>query len=176
MTNKIFQARFSEPEVLKKYLTPDECASISETFCDQTALSEWNNPLIDDAKLNPSKFCLKALREGGLGENLFGQQIIPILEKAKSDLGLRAKYVLMKIIEPEQHENTLVRCGQVAEGPTVSEFGISGVYLHDVINDKVLVNCVAGHLVRTKPAESLTGTCQQGAVLSSVCLYDIQEP
>lgn len=172
MTNKIFQARFNDPEVLERYLSPDECAAISKTFCDQTQLSDWNNPLISDAKLNPSKYCLKALREGGCGENLFGQEIIPILEKAETHHDLRAKYVLMKIIVAEQHENTLVRCGQVARGATVSEFGITGIYLHDVINDKILVNCVGGHLVRTKPAESMTGTCKLGAVLSSVCLVN----
>jgi len=133
-------------------------------------LTNWEDPLINTAFSEPSKFCLKALREGGLGENLFGADILPILTESKSNPDLRSKYVLMQIIKPLEAENVLVRSGNVQKCLTISEFGINGVYLHDVVNDQVLINSTGGHLVRTKPAKSTTGTCLKDGVLSSVNL------
>ena len=46
LTNKVFQAKFTNKEVLSKFLTNDEINKLSETFCDMVELVNWKNPQV----------------------------------------------------------------------------------------------------------------------------------
>ena len=73
----------------------------------------------------------------------------------------------MKLIKPEESENTIVRSGKVIQGRTISEYGIFGIYLYDIRNNTEIINSNDGHLVRTKPAESDKGGVAVGAAAIS---------
>ena len=85
----------------------------------------------------------------------------------ETDIELRTKYCLMKLIRPEEIENTIVRSGKVIQGRTISEYGIFGIYLYDIRNNTEILNSNDGHLVRTKPAESDKGGVAVGAAAIS---------
>jgi hypothetical protein len=86
---------------------------------------------------------------------------------------LRSKFVLMKLINPALSNNSIIKAGEVMTGQTISEYGIFGIYLHDLDKDKVIMNSNNGHLVRTKPAESKKGGVAVGsAAISSIQLVD----
>jgi len=134
-------------------------------------LTDWDDVRIINAKNNPSDYCLKILREGGADGNLFRDEIIPILSQMETDLELRTKYILMKLIKPEIVENTIIRSGKEINGGTIAEYGTFGIYLHDMESDTELINSNDGHLVRTKPAESDKGGVAVGAAaISSIAL------
>lgn len=169
LTNKIFQAKFANMEILQNYLTKTEAKSILETFCETFELVDWSDTRIKNAMLNPEKFCLKIFREGGAKGNVFGSEIVPILTEMKTNLELRKKYVLMKLISPHPTNHTIIRNGAVSHnGPTITEIGIFGSFLKNIETGKVLIDSKSGHLIRTKPAESRKGgyACGDGAISS----------
>ena len=84
---------------------------------------------------------------------------------------IRADYILMHLIKSEVHETTLVRNGVGTFDKTISEYGIFGIYLHDTVNNKTVVNSNNGYLVRTKPELSEKGGVNCGAAsISSMSL------
>lgn len=110
---------------------------------------------------------MKILREGGADGNLFREEILPVLTLMEENEELRTKYVLMKLIKPEENGNTIVRSGKIIPGKTISEFGIFGIYLHDLRNDVEIINSNDGHLVRSKPAKCDKGGVAVGAAAIS---------
>ena len=65
----------------------------------------------------------------------------------------------------------MVREGKVVEADTLSEVGIYGTFLRR--GSRILLNCEAGHLVRTKAATDNEGGVAAGfAVLDSPALTD----
>lgn len=171
LTNKVFQAKFTDANVLRKFLSKEETISLSSTFCEMVETTRWDDPRILAARNNSADYCLKILREGGADGNLFRDEIIPVLDEMETDFELRTKYVLMKLIKPEVVMNTIVRAGNSFIGETISEFGVFGIYLHDTVNDQMVINSNDGHLVRTKPASSDKGGVAVGAAaISSIAL------
>ena len=59
------------------------------------------------AKSRPEKYCLKILREGGAAGNLFGTDISEKLKEMETVHAERAKYILMRYLQPVQSTNVL---------------------------------------------------------------------
>jgi len=133
-------------------------------------LTDWENPLVSQALANPSSYCLKILREGGHLGNIFeAEEVVRALEKMQTDTSLRAEYCLMRMIKSDVHPNTLVRTGKaVGPQPTIAEYGFFGGFL--VVDGKVTMNQVCGHLVRVKPEHSHLG----GVNVGGACVGSMQ--
>eukprot|EP00163_Fabomonas_tropica_P023726 TRINITY_DN41137_c0_g1_i1.p1 TRINITY_DN41137_c0_g1~~TRINITY_DN41137_c0_g1_i1.p1 ORF type:complete len:132 (-),score=28.66 TRINITY_DN41137_c0_g1_i1:57-404(-) len=109
------------------------------------------------------KYVLKPQREGG-GNNLYGDDLVKALQTlTPSQL---SSYVLMDRLYPKQFPTYILRDGEVS-GPVlgVYELGIFGVFVGS--QDKVYVNQVAGHLLRTKMAHQ-----EDGGVAAGVAVLD----
>jgi glutathione synthase len=77
----------------------------------------------------------------------------------------------MQRIRPPPQRSLLLRGGALVEADSLSELGVYGVYVR--ANGAVLLNAEAGHLVRTKGADSDEGGVAAGfAVLDSPYLVD----
>lgn len=118
------------------------------------------------ALANPKQFVLKPQREGG-GNNIYGEDILPVLRSGKGLGG----YILMQRIFPPLHRAPMLRNGEVREVDAVSELGIYSVFLEK--DGQVLIDEGVGHLLRTKAAESDEGGVAAGfAVLDSPLLVE----
>lgn len=172
MTNKVFQAKFSNKAVLRRFLTDEEVETVSQVMIPMTYLTQWSDPLVTAAKACPSSFCLKILREGGHTGNVFEDlEVAEYLSKMESDRALRTEYCLMKMINSTKSLNTLVRAGQSSgESLTISEYGIYGGYL--VVNGKAELNETCGHLVRVKPEKSYLGGVSIGAAAIGSVIFN----
>ncbi|KAL0075944.1 glutathione synthetase [Phycomyces blakesleeanus] len=118
------------------------------------------------ALAHPDRYVLKPQREGG-GHNFYGQDVVNELKKLSVEE--RNAYILMSLIKTPPSKNLMVREGEIIEGDVASELGIYGIYLSD--GDKVLVNEVGGHLLRTKGHSTNEGGVAAGfAVIDSPLL------
>lgn len=123
-----------------------------------------------EALAQPAGFVLKPQREGG-GNNLYDDELAAALRTWAPER--LAGHVLMQRIQAPQRPAFLVRDGEVASGPAISELGVFGTYLGDSSRDRQSVNDYAGYLVRTKLAHVNEGGVATGyAVLDSVMLHD----
>lgn len=78
----------------------------------------------------PEKFVLKPQREGG-GNNVYGRDIPPFLEKMKNSTD-RTGWILMSLIAAPTEKNYLIRAGSEDSEDVknvISELGIFGVVL-----------------------------------------------
>jgi len=160
-TNKIFQAAFVNERVATKYISKDDYLSLRQTFPETCSMEQWDDPLIKDSKLNPEKYCLKILREGGAAGNLFGKEIIQKLNEMETDIPARSKYILMRYLRPVESENILVINGQTDTATTVTEHSTFGGILVD--QQRILFSTNNGQLIRTKRAELTSGGLMNGA-------------
>merc|ERR1712062_90205 len=62
LTNKRFQAHFSQKSILEKYITSDEAEEMLATCCQFDSLENFDSDMIQAALSNPEDFCLKILR------------------------------------------------------------------------------------------------------------------
>lgn len=154
---KKVQQELAQPGAVERFIKDTEvCERIRDTFAGQFSLdkSEQGDKNVEMALSQPHKFVLKPQREGG-GNNIYGEDIRPFLEKIK-DSDERSAYILMERIFPWPQKNYLLKEGKE---PTlrnvISELGIYGVYLGSA--DKELHNAEAGHLLRTKSDEDNEG-------------------
>ena len=88
--------------------------------------SEKGDKAYEMAMKNPSRFVVKPQREGG-GNNVYGEDIVPFLEKIK-DSSERDAYILMDRIFPPKTINYMVRPGwkEPKKTEVISELGIFG--------------------------------------------------
>eukprot|EP00118_Oscarella_pearsei_P020739 m.226740 g.226740 ORF g.226740 m.226740 type:complete len:136 (+) comp40030_c0_seq24:1574-1981(+) len=101
---------------------------------------------------NPDNYVLKPQAEGG-GHNIYGQDVKTFLE-GRGDI--RSEYIMMERVYPHSCKNYVIRDGQTGTPvQIVNEVGIYGVYVRK--GDDVLLNKVAGHVLRSKPADSDEG-------------------
>ena len=63
---EFFLAEFAKKSVLMRYISEEEADFMLETVCHIDDLSNLNSPTVQEAKKNPSKYCLKVQIRLGL--------------------------------------------------------------------------------------------------------------
>mmetsp|Transcript_42857 Transcript_42857/g.89523 ORF Transcript_42857/g.89523 Transcript_42857/m.89523 type:complete len:347 (+) Transcript_42857:344-1384(+) len=157
-TKKV-QQELARPGELERFVSAGDAAELRQVFAGLWSLSgperaEDDAPeherdaaaAMSAARSSPDGFVMKPQREGG-GNNLFGQD----LAKALSDMSRsqRSAYILMQRIFPRASPALLVRNGEIHRGEAVSELGVYSTFLR-THSGRVVLDQVAGHLVRTK--------------------------
>ena len=171
---KRIQQRLSEPGVLERFLTSEESEQLRRCFVGQfkigpdSEMDEATREAYERACCDGANWVLKPQREGG-GNNIYGKDVSAFLLENRNRSVLTA-YVLMERIFPMVQKSLLLRQGKVDLHPSVSEYGVYGVFLGDN-SDSPLMNECAGYLVRTKPVGVDEGGVATGySVLSSLVL------
>ncbi|OMH84435.1 Glutathione synthetase [Zancudomyces culisetae] len=151
-----------------------------------------------DGAENNVPFVLKPQREGGGGFNIYGKDIEKFVAKYRQQNSDRQDelyhvlkgYILMELINVPKHDKSSIFFDKdnraiVVDHDSISELGIFGVYLsiedgNDTDNGKstpfqqqsVVINKVAGHLLRSKSSNENEGGVAAGfAVLDSPILF-----
>lgn len=171
---KKIQQLLTIPEVLNEFLPKPLCQKIAQTFIGTFELNpstEEFKTLYNKVKSRPGDYVLKPQREGG-GNNIYGDQIIEILDKGKMEPSILGSYILMEMIRPTVYNNYLVLPDMEKAIPIecISELGSWGVYVFS--DNGMLHNLPSGYLLRTKPINELDGGVASGrAVLDSACFF-----
>ncbi|THD22666.1 Glutathione synthetase [Fasciola hepatica] len=170
---KLIQAALSQPTQLARFIDPN-CENfplLLSTFARQYPLSDAFglisagdvDQLLEECRSNPGRFVLKPQREGG-GNNYFGSEIVEQLEHVLKN-GLGATYVLMERFYPYIVKNHVLGWENPdIERRVVLELGVFGTIIARA--DQIILNEEAGHLLRTKSADSNEG----GIVAGFGCL------
>ncbi|KAF7210373.1 glutathione synthetase [Nothobranchius furzeri] len=170
-TKKVQQV-LAKPGVLERFF-PDQPQVVEQIRATFTGLYSLDmgpegDRTIAMALAEPDRFVLKPQREGG-GNNIYGSEIIQVLEKVK-DSSERMAYILMDKINPAPVQNYLLRRdAPLAVSSCVSELGVFGAYVRQ--GKDLLMNECVGHLLRTKSSEHSDGGVAAGvAVLDNPLL------
>ena len=129
--SKKVQQALTSPDVLLKYLDPEEAAAVMDTFSPMYPMDESAYGM-EARKLasNPvtcSNYILKPSREGG-GNNVYGEDIPAFLRATPEHLW--KTYILMQKIRPPILENVSISpAGGRFKGPVISELGIFGIFM-----------------------------------------------
>jgi len=171
-TKKV-QQELAKPGQVEKFLGDKaQIESVRDIFTGLYSLDhdEVGDKSYEAAIANPEKFVLKPQREGG-GNNVYGEDIKPFLEKIKNSEERNA-YILMDRIQPPITTNYMVRPGQKAKlVDVISELGIFGYVIGD--KNKIHTNKQVGHMLRTKLSHVDEGGVAAGlGALDSVYLVD----
>merc|ERR1711874_387782 len=158
---------------VEKFLGCDlEISAVQEIFTGLYSLDhgEIGDKNLESAIANPQKYVLKPQREGG-GNNVYGEDIKPFLEKIK-DSEERNAYILMDRIQPPVTTNYMVRPGKKPQlVDVISELGIFGYVIGD--KDAIHTNKHVGQMLRTKLSHVDEGGVAAGlGALDSVYLVD----
>ena len=150
---------------MERFLAPEPAALLRACFAGLWALDgDGADATVAMALADPQAFVLKPQREGG-GNNLYGDELEARL---RSGEGLGA-FILMRRIRPPCSPALFMRTGRAAPAAALGELGVYSVYLRS--GETVLLNAPAGHLLRTKTADSDEGGVAAGfAVLDSPLL------
>ncbi|CAL8260071.1 unnamed protein product [Gadus morhua 'NCC'] len=170
-TKKVQQV-LARPGVLERFFPeqPQVVQQIRATFVGSYTLDQC--PEGDRAAAmamdSPDRYVLKPQREGG-GHNFFDADLVRVLEEVGAGRG-RASYVLMERLRPRVERNVLLRRDTPPEPcDVVGELGVFGAYIR--AEGEMVLNVVAGHVMRTKPAEHRQGGVNQGlAVFDNLIL------
>lgn len=128
-------------------------------FCVDLYALDFNdhgNAAIEMGITDPHRFVLKPQREGGCN-NKYGLDIKHFLESVKNKQE-RVAWILMNKIHPPIHKSYIIRPENninIKPQELVSELGIFGIIIANENN--VYVNKQAGHMLRTKLANSNEG-------------------
>ncbi|XP_037540329.1 glutathione synthetase [Nematolebias whitei] len=161
-TKKVQQV-LAKPGVLERFF-PDQTQVVEQlraTFAGLYTLDMGpdGDQSVAMALADPDRFVLKPQREGG-GNNLYGSELIQVLNRVKGS-SERTAYVLMDKIVPPSVQNYLLRRDAPLEiSSCVSELGVFGVYVRR--GTETLMNECAGHLLRTKSSEHSDGGVAAG--------------
>eukprot|EP01087_Luapelamoeba_hula_P017584 TRINITY_DN5555_c0_g1_i1.p1 TRINITY_DN5555_c0_g1~~TRINITY_DN5555_c0_g1_i1.p1 ORF type:complete len:512 (+),score=78.68 TRINITY_DN5555_c0_g1_i1:36-1571(+) len=164
---KKVQQVFSVPGVLERFFDAteesDRIARIRACFTGQYSLDhEEHSPeqdaVIKKAIADPDSFIMKPQREGG-GNNFNGDALREALTNFKPEE--RAAYVLMDRIRASTFETLSYRAGQATVTTSVYELGVYSSFLAE--GEKVILDEVAGHLLRTKESTQKEGGVVAGA-------------
>jgi len=171
-TKKVQQELAKHGQVEKFLGHKAQIDAVREIFTGLYSLDrdEIGNKNFEKALSNPSKYVLKPQREGG-GNNIYGDDIKPFLEKIK-DSDERNAYILMDRIQPPVTTNYMVRPGkEPMMVDVISELGIFGYVIGD--HERILTNKQVGHMLRTKLSYVNEGGVAAGlGALDSVYLVD----
>ena len=154
-----------------RFLDSEKVEKVRKTFTGLYPLDDNSEGLRARALVlaNPECFVVKPQREGG-GNNIYRSYIPGFLQSLPAQSHCNS-YILMDLIRPPPHVNSIFRDGRLYTTTVVSEFGVYGVMLWDNNDGKILVNKEAGWLMRTKPHENDEGgVTTQGGCLDSVSL------
>jgi len=164
---KVQQALAGEG-VLEKFARSDiEAELIRSSFAGLYALGEGDDQsTVDMALRDPHSYVLKPQREGG-GNNLYDDELVEALKSMSYQQ--RGGYILMQKIQASSSEGHLVRRGKIVyNGECVCELGVFGISLREYDSDRILMDEVVGHILRTKPSKTNEGGVAAGyAYLSS---------
>ncbi|CAG8630882.1 6228_t:CDS:10, partial [Paraglomus occultum] len=150
------QQEIAKPGMIQRYISdPIQVKKLYASFAelyplDATPEGEAATKL---ALEKPERFVMKPQREGG-GNNIYTKDIPSTL--ARLSVSERSSYILMELIKPPPMKNTILREGELISGYMASELGIYGIFIATQ-DGKVLVNEPAGHLLRTKSADTNEG-------------------
>ncbi|KAG0585558.1 hypothetical protein KC19_2G020600 [Ceratodon purpureus] len=156
---KKIQQELAKPGVLERFLQDKEVvAKLRESFAGLWSLEgDGNDQILEEAVAKPEGFVLKPQREGG-GNNIYGKDVATTIKKLKQEE--LAGYILMQRIFPAVNDSYLIRDGVWRTAKIISELGIFGTYLRN--GKKEVLNKQAGHLVRSKVADSDEGGVAAG--------------
>jgi len=172
-TKKV-QQELAKPGQVEKFLGDKaQIESVRHIFTGLYSLDhdEAGDKSYAAAIATPEKFVLKPQREGG-GNNVYGADIKPFLEKIK-DSPERNAYILMDRIQPPITTNYMVRPGQEKAQlvDVISELGIFGYVIGD--KNTIRTNKHVGQMLRTKLSHVDEGGVAAGlGALDSVYLVD----
>lgn len=175
---KYFQQAFLNKGVMEKYLTEGESKLVKSVFAElyQLAPGADGDKAAQLAFDDPRGWVLKPSREGG-GNNIWEEEMLEKLTQLH-DSDEREAFVLMQRLNAPHVPNRVVRSGPNERAKlsetfdTTAELGLFCVYVADS-HEKVLVNEVAGPLIRTKPAANNEGGIAIGiGVMDSVVFAD----
>lgn len=161
-TKKIQQV-LTNPQILKLFLEPEDIALVSKVFANIYTLDqqiEFNSQVMsaqDAAIAHPEQFVLKPQREGG-GFNLYDQELRNCLQNITTEES--NAYILMERLSPPIFPGWGMRHGEIWQGKVVDEIGQYGVLIAQ--GDRIITNCSAGYLVRTKLSDANEGGISAG--------------
>ncbi|RKP14755.1 glutathione synthase, partial [Piptocephalis cylindrospora] len=165
---KKMQQELACPGILERFIPENnDVKRMRSSFAglyplDDTAEGE---AAVSMALKNPEGYVMKPQREGG-GNNIYGQDIPKMLQNLT--VRDRGAYILMDLIKPPRAQGLMVREGTVHEDEVVSELGVYGTIVRMHQSGEMAVNGIAGHLLRTKGAETREGGVAVGfAVMDS---------
>lgn len=156
---KKIQQELAKPGVLERFLHEKEAiAKVRASFAGLWSLNDdASTDALKEAVAKPEGFVLKPQREGG-GNNIYGKDVARTIEKLKQEE--LAAYILMQRIFPAENSSYLIRDGVWRTAKTVSELGVFSTYLRN--GKREILNKQAGHLVRSKVADSDEGGVAAG--------------
>lgn len=159
--SKKIQQLLTDKTTLQSFISESEVSQIYPTFCKIYPMdnSEEGQIARKLAFENPGNFVLKPQREGG-GNNIYMEDIPSFLKSI--DESEWEAYILMELIHPKTHKNTILRNGELLSGGIVSELGIFGSYLFNEQNGEIVDNQTIGHLLRSKSSSSNEGGVAAG--------------
>ncbi|CCI47249.1 unnamed protein product [Albugo candida] len=172
-TKKVQQV-LSQREVLNRFISDEhELELLHASFAGLYGLEHDDQANLDRLRLevsqNPSAYVLKPQREGG-GNNLYGNDVVNAM--CTFEPHKLASFILMDRIYPRQIPAVLLRDCSITSGPTLSELGMFITSIFDE-NGEAIMNCHAGHLLRTKLYSTNEGGVASGfSVLSSPLLIE----
>lgn len=172
-TKKV-QQRLCEPGVLEQFFPeePEVPTLLRKCFAGIYDLDRGGQytAKMKEALENPGKFVMKPQREGG-GTLIVGPAMQQALQEW-DDTKLNS-HILMERICPIPTPTLALVEGKIGIIPNaIQEFGLFQVFLGD--GDKVIMNEVGGHLVRTKSNDTEDGGVAGGrAVTDSPYLVDL---
>ncbi|GEQ72363.1 hypothetical protein JCM33374_g6050 [Metschnikowia sp. JCM 33374] len=171
---KKIQQVLTSPEVVRSFLPElgdEDLGKLLSTFVKIHPLddSDEGQAAKKLAFESPEKFVLKPQREGG-GNNVYKQNIPGFLKTLEEkDWGA---YILMELINPPTHRNTILRNNELFTEDIVSELGIFGNIVFDENTGEVFSNENAGFLLRSKFSSSDEGGVAAGfGCVDNVYLY-----
>ncbi|KAG7273993.1 hypothetical protein CRUP_011175 [Coryphaenoides rupestris] len=161
-TKKVQQV-LARPGVLEHFFPdqPQVVQQIRDTFTGLYTLDQCpeGDRAVAMAMKTPDRFVLKPQREGG-GNNLFDGELVRVLQEVDGGTG-RAAYILMDRLWPRVERNVLQHRNVPLEPRCVhGELGIFGAYIRK--DGEMILNEVAGHMMRTKCAEDSQGGVNRG--------------
>ena len=165
-TFKIFQYELSKPQILMHYcqnelIINDILRFFGGIYYLRDMSSEDAKNLLNNIKLEPEKYILKPMREGG-GNNITGNKLKELIPEENSELcDLLKNSVIVDKIESYQHEGLILRNENIKIQNSISEYSIYGIILSNENN--VIMNKSTSFLVRTKNKESIEGGIIEGA-------------
>lgn len=172
---KKVQQELTNPEILAKFIDDSEAIEkVQLTFVNIYPMDDSEAGLkAREWAQDPQqclKFVLKPQREGG-GNNVYKEDIPKFLEKLPKEEW--EAYILMELINPQQHPNLVIRNSEVFSETILLELGIFGTVLFNEDDGDIYHNEGAGFLLRLKFSSSNEGGVAAGfGCVDTVCLTE----
>ncbi|KAJ2899085.1 Glutathione synthetase [Coemansia aciculifera] len=130
---KKIQQVLAQPGIVERFIDDAQAAMlVRECFVGLYPLdnTDEGQRAYEMAMSNPSNYVVKPQREGG-GYNTYGDDIPKLLSTLSDEE--RKGYILMELIRAPGFKNVLLRNGQLDSLEVVSELGIYGVWVRQVV-------------------------------------------